>query len=148
MPVDYILFAAIVAFAIGFFLNLKRVDERALTDEQLFFANVREPRFYVQRDATQAAAASAIAEFEHCRKMLVECGNKHIELSDVHLFIYRANESKPYGASFPATDFEAFEVQAKAAEMKKREEFTNRKANNMKNNPADFAKWVWGQNEN
>ncbi len=145
---DWIFLAILAGFVIGFILNLKRVDDRALTDEQLFFANVREPIFYIQRDATQAAAASAIAEFEHCRKMLVECGNKHIELSDVHLFIYRANENKAQGASFPATDFEAFKVQAEAAEMKKREEFTNRKANNMKNNPADFAKWVWGQNEN
>lgn len=145
---DYILLAILAGFAIGFVLNLKRVDKRALTDEQLFFANVREPRFYTQRDATQAAAESAIAEFEHCRKMLLECGNKHIELSDVHLFIYRANEGKLQGTSFPATDFEAFEVQAKAAEMKKREEFTARKAANMKNNPADFARTVWGQNEN
>lgn len=148
MPVDYILFAAIVAFAIGFILNLKRLDKRALTDEQLFFANIREPIFYIQRDATQAAAASAIAEFEHCRKMLVECGNKHIETSDVHLFIYRANESKVQGASFPATDFEAFKVQAEARQMNIRQEFTNRKAQNMKNDPAAFAKVVWGQNEN
>ncbi len=148
MPVEYIMLGIMAAFFVGYLLNLKRLDKRALTDEQLFFANIREPIFYVQRDATQAAAASAIAEFEHCLKMLVECGNKHIELSDVHLFIYRANESKPHGASFPATDFEAFKVQAKAAEMKKREEFTNRKAENMKNNPADFAKWVWGQSEN
>lgn len=148
MSVDYILFAAIVAFAIGFLLNLKRLDKRALTDEQLFFANIREPIFYIQRDATQAAAASTIVEFEHCRKMLVECGNKHIETSDVHLLIYRANESKVQGTSFPATDFEAFKVQAEARQMNIRQEFTNRKSQNMKNNPADFAKWVWGQSEN
>lgn len=148
MSVDYILFAAIVAFAMGFLLNLKRLDKRALTDEQLFFANIREPIFYIQRDATQAAAASAIAEFEHCRKMLVECGNKHIETSDVHLFIYRANESKVQGTSFPATDFEAFKVQAEARQMNIREEFTVRKAGNMKNDPAAFAKAVWGQSEN
>lgn len=145
---DYILLAIIAGFAVGFILNLKRLDKRALTDEQLFFANVREPLFYVQRDATQAAAASAIAEFEYCLKMLVECGNKHIHASDVHLFIYRANESKVQGASFPATDFEAFEVQAEVAKMRIREEFTARKAGNMKNDPAAFAKAVWGQNEN
>lgn len=148
MAVDYIFLAILAGFVIGFILNLKRLDKRALTDEQLFFANIREPIFYIQRDATQAAAASAIAEFEHCRKMLVECGNKHIELSDVHLFIYRANENKVQGNSFPATDFEAFKVQAEVRQMNIRQEFTNRKASNMKNNPADFAKWVWGQNEN
>ena len=145
---DWILLAIIAGFVIGLILNLKRLDKRALTDEQLFFANIREPIFYIQRDATQAAAASAIAEYEHCLRMLAECGNKHIELSDVHLFIYRANESKVQGASFPATDFEAFKVQAEARQMNIRQEFTNRKAQNMKNNPADFAKWVWGQNEN
>ena len=148
MSVDYILFAAIVAFAIGFILNLKHLDKRALTDEQLFFANIREPRFYVQRDATQSAAASAIAEYEKCLAMLAECGNKHIQASDVHLFIYRANESKVQGAFFPATDFEAFEVQAEVAKMRIREEFTSRKSQNMKNNPADFAKAVWGRSEN
>lgn len=148
MSVDYILLAILAGFAIGFILNLKRLDKRALTDEQLFFANIREPIFYVQRDATQAAAASAIAEYEHCLKMLAECGNKHIEASDVHLFIYRANESKVQGASFPATDFEAFKVQAEVAKMRTREEFTNRKSQNMKNDPAAFAKVVWGQSEN
>jgi len=145
---DYILLAILAGFAIGLILNLKRLDKRALTDEQLFFANIREPIFYIQRDATQAAAASAIAEYEHCLNMLAECGNKHIEASDVHLFIYRANESKVQGASFPATDFEAFKVQAEARQMNIRQEFTNRKSQNMKNNPADFAKWVWGQSEN
>ena len=148
MAVDYILLAILAGFVIGVILNLKRLDKRALTDEQLFFANIREPIFYVQRDATQAAAASAIAECEHCRKMLVECGNKHIETSDVHLLIYRANESKPQGALFPATDFEAFKVQAESRQMHIRQEFTNRKAGNMKNNPADFARAVWGQSEN
>ena len=148
MAVDYILLAAIAAFILGVLINFKRLDKRALTDEQLFFANIREPRFYVQRDATQSAAASAIAEYEKCLAMLAECGNKHIHASDVHLFIYRANESKVQGASFPATDFEAFEVQAEVAKMRIREEFTARKAGNMKNDPAAFAKAVWGQSEN
>ena len=145
---DWILLAILAGFVIGFILNLKRLDKRALTDEQLFFANIREPRFYVQRDATPAAAASAIAEYEKCLAMLEECGNKHLHKTDVYLFIYRANESKAQGNSFPATDFEAFEVQAEVAKMRIREEFTNRKSQNMKNNPADFAKWVWGQSEN
>lgn len=148
MSVEYVMLGIMAAFFLGYLLNLKQVDGRALTDEQIFFANVREPRFYTQRDATEAAALSAISEFEHCLKMLRETGNGFVKESDVHLFIYRANVEKRQGAAFPATDFAAFEAQAKAAEMAIRDAFVAQKQSNMKNAPAAHAKAVWGVDEN
>lgn len=137
---EYIALAILAAFLVGFLLNLKRTDARARTAEEVWFANVRKPQFYEQRDPTEAAAMSAKAEWENAVKMLEQCGNKAIQKSDLHLWLWRTTENA-------RVDFEAWQLHNAAQRVKFEQEFTAKKAANMKDNPAVNADYIWNLNE-
>ena len=143
METQYWLLLIIVALVIGLVINLNRVDKRAQTLAEKWFANVSEPRFYVQRDPTPEAAKSARDEWEIAVKMRQECGNEFIKESDLHLWLWRASEQNE------KVEFSAWEAVCEENKRKAKERFIAEKTGNLKGSPAEMAGVVWGEkNEN
>lgn len=134
---------AIAALIVGLLANLKQQDKAAKTLAETWFGNISEPRFYVQRDPTIEAAQSARAEWETAVKMLQECGNKFIQVDDLHLLLWRASDGNK------EVEFSAWELVTAENIRKTREAFIVEKTGNLKGDPAAMADVVWNtKNEN
>lgn len=130
----------IAAFVVGLLLNLKKQDAAAQTLEEKWFANCFEPQFYEQRDPTEAAAQSARAEWENARKMLLECGNRFIQETDLHLWLWRASGNEK-------VSFAGWQAQCEADRQKIKERWIAEKSANLKMAPEEMARVVWGEHE-
>lgn len=138
MATEWVILIALAALLIGLFVNLKRQDEAARTLEETWFANVSEPQFYEQRDPSISAAESARYEWEHAVSMIKRCGNRFINESDLHLWLWRATDQNE------KVEFSAWQALNAENRVKEIAAFNARKNQNLKKNPASMAEVVWG----